>query len=317
MKLSLAQYLLVTSWTMDRLLELQGESGLDLDGEEFASYLDAKDELASFRQKFNFPKPVGERKNGGSSDKSAATCAVYLCGNSLGLQPKATSSYVVSQLEKWGNEGVEGHFTEPNQWLTIDDTVQDSLARLVGALPHEVVAMNSLTVNLHLMMCSFYRPDSSRNKILIEKKAFPSDYHAVLSQIEINGYNAADCLLEIEPRGREKCIRIEDFQQLIQEHGSSIALVMFSGVQYYTGQAFDIEKITSIAHAAGCYVGFDLAHAVGNVCLNLHDWGVDFAVWCTYKYLNCGPGSIGGCFIHDKHTNIETDPRGRPRLCGW
>ena len=305
---------------MQRLLELQRSAGLDLDGHEFASYLDAKDELASFREKFLFPKPVGERKKTGSTNTiptTATTQAVYLCGNSLGLQPKATSTYVVSQLEKWSNEGVEGHFTEPNQWLTIDDTVQDSLGRLVGALPHEVVAMNSLTVNLHLMMCSFYRPTSSRNKILIEKKAFPSDYHAVLSQIEINGYNATECLLEIEPRQGEDCIRIEDLDEVIQRQGQCISLVMLSGVQYYSGQAFDIEKITSIAHAAGCNVGFDLAHAVGNVCLQLHDWRVDFAVWCTYKYLNCGPGSIGGCFIHETHTNVEIDPKGRPRLCGW
>ena len=302
---------------MDRLLQLQSSTGLEFDGKEFASYLDANDELASFRQEFHFPKPLGEQKNTKSSTNTSITQPVYLCGNSLGLQPKTTARYVISQLEKWGNEGVEGHFTEPNQWLTIDDTVQDSLGKLVGALPHEVVAMNSLTVNLHLMMCSFYRPSSTRNKILIEKKAFPSDYHAVFSQIEINGYNASECLLEIEPRQGESCIYIEDFAQLIEEQGQSIALVMLCGVQYYTGQVFDIHKITSIAHDAGCYVGFDLAHAVGNICLNLHDWGVDFAVWCSYKYLNCGPGSIGGCFVHEKHTNIETDPKGRPRLCGW
>lgn len=212
-----------------------------------------------------------------------------------------------------------------NPWLDIDDTVSESMASLVGALQSEVVLMNSLTCNLHLMMISFYQPTASRFKILIEQKAFPSDYHAVVSQLQLHGYDPSSALLVLSPREGEAVIHQQDFEELMQSEGSSIALVLFSGVQYYTGQLFDVQRITALAHEHGCLVGFDLAHAVGNVPLSLHDWRCDFACWCTYKYMNCGPGSIGGCFVHEKHgrgtpvtdtsgTFIEPVPR---RLAGW
>lgn len=286
----------------------------------FADYMDSVDELSKFRQEFLFPpNPHGEGR------------AIYLCGNSLGLQPKKLKTIVVGQLDKWSEQGVEGHFTEPTPWVDIDATVQQSMASLVGALQSEVVVMNSLTVNLHLMMTAFYRPNAARNKILIEKKAFPSDYHAVVSQIQLAGFNPKDALIEVGPREGEVTLRQEDVEAVIAEQGSSIALVLFSGIQYYTGQLFNIEKITAAAHAQGAKVGIDLAHAVGNVPLKLHDWGCDFACWCSYKYMNCGPGSIGGCFVHERHGNgnqgaaVEnseqlsflTAPPQPLRLAGW
>jgi kynureninase len=206
------------------------------------------------------------------------------------------------QLDKWSTQAVEAHFTEPTPWLTIDDTVQQSMATVVGAIPSEVVLMNSLTCNLHLMMVAFYRPTKERYKILMEKKAFPSDYHAVASQIQFHGFDPASALIEVSPREGESCLCIEDIESCIRLHGDALSLVLFSGVQYYTGQVFDMEKITQVAHECGAFAGFDLAHAVGNIPLQLHDWDCDFACWCTYKYLNCGPGSVGGCFVHLKHS---------------
>ena len=220
---------------------------------DFAEHLDQHDELKEFKDEFLFP--------GVAEDSSIP--ATYLCGNSLGIQPKKTREHVLDQLDKWGKQGVEGHFTEPTPWLTIDDIVNDSMARLVGALPSEVVLMNSLTVNLHLMMVSFYRPTASRNKILIEKKAFPSDVHAVVSQIQHHNLDPAVSLIEIEPRDGEVLLRTEDIEAIIAAEGESIALVLFSGVQYYTGQLFDMGRITTAAKKMGCNVGFDLAHAVG------------------------------------------------------
>jgi kynureninase len=294
----------------------------------FADYLDSVDELASFRDEFLLPpNPHGPDKT------------IYLCGNSLGLQPKRLRSVVVGQLDKWSEQGVEGHFLEPTPWVDIDATVSLSMSKLVGAKQSEVVVMNSLTVNLHLMMSAFYRPTATRNKILIEKKAFPSDYHAVVSQIQLHGFDPKEALIEVAPRDGEVTLHQEDIEAVIAANGDSIALVLFSGIQYYTGQLFDIEKISAVAHAHGCMVGIDLAHAVGNVPLQLHDWGVDFACWCSYKYMNCGPGSIGGCFVHERFGNgnapsqeatavsapqsaehlrfADVDPPQPLRLAGW
>jgi kynureninase len=211
--------------------------------------------------------------------------------------------------------------------LDIDETVEDSMAALVGAMPSEVVVMNSLTTNLHIMMSAFYRPTPTRFKIMIEKKAFPSDYHAVISQIQLHGFDPADALVEVGPREGEMTLRQEDIDAAIAKEGPSVALVLFCGLQYYTGQFFDMARITALAHAQGCKVGFDLAHAVGNVPMQLHQWGPDFACWCTYKYMNCGPGAIGGCFVHDRHGHCpssQMEPRAgvhlapEPlRLCGW
>lgn len=271
----------------------------------FAAHLDAKYPI-SLVSDFFFPvAPI----------ESGRKKVIYLCGNSLGLQPKGCSLEVSKQLEKWSREGVEGHFTEPTPWLTIDDTVKDSMAALVGAHPLEVVLMNSLTCNLHFMMASFFRPTASRFKIMIEKKAFPSDVHAVTSQLLHHGLDPAIALIEIAPRAEEVLLRQEDIDSILEQQGDSIALVLLSGVQYYTGQLFDMERITKIAHGKGCLVGFDLAHAVGNVVLKLHDWGCDFACWCTYKYMNCGPGSIGGCFVHENHG--QGGEACRERLKGW
>ena len=268
------------------------KSKLDILSLEFAKYLDNNDVLKDIKDEFLYPKVIVS----GISKKS-----IYLCGNSLGLQPKSLRNEVNKQLDKWENDGVEGHFTEPTPWLTIDDTVTESMARLVGANKSEVVIMNSLTCNLHLMMVSFYKPTTQRYKILIEKKAFPSDTHAVLSQIVHHNFDPSTALLEMSPREGETCLRIEDIEDIIKREGQSIALVLCCGIQYYTGQLFNMKRITKVAKDEGCMIGFDLAHAVGNVPVNLHETGCDFACWCTYKYMNCGPGSIGGCFVHERH----------------
>jgi kynureninase len=244
----------------------------------------------------------------------AGTRTIYLCGNSLGLQPISTKSLVTRFLEKWAREGVEGHFNEPEPWLTIDDTVIEPMANLIGAKSTEVAIMNSLTANLHFMMASFYRPSGMKSKILIEGKAFPSDIHAVKSQIQHHGLDPNECLLEIHPKDGSILIDDVDILDTIRSHKESLALILLSGVQYYTGQLFDLSRICQVAHECGCIVGFDLAHAVGNVSLELHDWGCDFACWCTYKYLNSGPGSIGGCFVHEKHGYTND---ARQRLSGW
>ena len=287
--------------------------GLLVTSAEFASHLDASDSSLPLRSDFHYP----HAPPGAGRDR-----AIYLCGNSLGLQPLGCRSAVLTQLDKWAAEGVEGHFTEPTPWLTIDDTVKASMATLVGAAPLEVVLMNSLTSNLHFMMAAFFRPSAERFKILIEKKAFPSDVHAVTSQLVHHGLDPRDALVEIAPRDGEVLLRQEDIDACLEQHGPSLALVLLSGVQYYTGQLFDIERITRLAHAQGSLVGWDLAHAVGNVPLRLHDWGVDFACWCSYKYLNSGPGSIGGCFVHDRHGSGGTPRNGEGgecvgRLAGW
>jgi kynureninase len=269
--------------------------------EKFALAMDARDPLANYRERFCLPKT-----------KNGEDC-IYLCGHSLGLQPKTVSQYIEQELKDWRELGVEGHFRARNPWMPYHRLLTQQTASLVGARPEEVVVMNSLTGNLHLMMVSFYRPTSQRHKILVERGAFPSDRYAVQSQISFHGFRPELSLLELAPRPGESCIRDEDIESLIDREGDSIALILLGGVNYATGQAFDIAGITDAGHRKGCVVGFDLAHAAGNLPLRLHDWGPDFAVWCSYKYLNGGPGCVGGCFVHDRHSQAWT----LPRFAGW
>jgi kynureninase len=267
----------------------------------FAAQMDADDALHNFREKFYLPKqPNGED-------------VLYFTGNSLGLQPKLAREYIEQELNDWATFGVEGHFHAKNPWMPYHEFLTNSMANVVGAKPCEVVVMNSLTVNLHLLMVSFYRPNGKRNKIVIEKNAFPSDQYAVQSQIKFHGFEVESSLIELEPRGGESILRTADILETIRQNGDEIALIMLGGVNYYTGQAFDFEAITKGGHEAGAMVGFDLAHAAGNILLDLHDWNVDFAAWCSYKYLNSGPGGIAGVFIHENHI-ARTD---LPRFAGW
>ncbi len=266
-----------------------------------AAEMDTRDELSPFRSRFHVPRT----ENGADT--------VYLVGHSLGLQPKSARDYVDRELEDWRRLGVEGHFEGDNPWMPYHEALAEPLARLAGALPGEVVAMNTLTVNLHLMMVSFYRPTPERNRILVEGSAFPSDQYAVASQAAWHGYDPAECVIELRPREGEDVIRTEDIEDLLEREGKRIALVFLGGVNYLTGQAFDMERITAAGHRQGCVVGFDLAHAMGNLALSLHDWNVDFAVWCSYKYLNGGPGCVGGCFVHDRHGRRNN----LPRFAGW
>ena len=268
---------------------------------EFAVAQTARDALLAFRDRFHIPKMA-----------DGSDC-IYLSGHSLGLQPKSTRNYLEQELQEWARLGVEAHFQARHPWMPYHETLTEPIGRLVGALPIEVVAMNSLTVNLHLMMVSFYRPTAQRNKIVIEPNAFPSDQYAVKSQIQYHGYDPADSLIELKPRTGETWIRTEDLEELIVRDGEKIALVMLGGVNYYNGQAFDFRRITNVGHARGCVVGFDLAHAAGNLPLKLHDWNIDFAVWCCYKYLNGGPGAIAGCFVHERHARDAK----LPRFAGW
>jgi kynureninase len=269
--------------------------------EDFARQLDRDDPLAGYREQFEIPiRPDGQP-------------VIYLAGNSLGLMPKAVRTAVGEELDAWAAHAVDGHFEGKHPWYPYHEMFRASAARLVGGLPGECVMMNGLTVNLHLMMVSFYRPTPQRYKILIEDAAFPSDVYAVQSQLRCHGFDPADALLVARPRDGEHLIRHEDIQRIITEQGDQIALILFGGVNYYTGQVFDLPAITRAGHAQGCVVGFDLAHAAGNIPLRLHDWDVDFACWCTYKYLNCGPGSVAGCFVHERHAaNVDL-----PRFAGW
>jgi kynureninase len=274
-------------------------------GRDFAVALDRGDPLGRFRDEFHIPKS----ENGEDE--------IYFVGNSLGLLPKRTPRYVDEELEKWKRLAVKAHFDGENPWLPYHELLAEPMARLVGASASasmsEVVTMNSLTVNLHLMMASFYRPTRTRHRILLEEHAFPSDVHAVESQAMFHGFDPAEALVRLRPREGRHTIDTEDVARLLEREGESIALVLLPGVQYYTGQAFDIEAITRLAHAQGCVAGFDLAHAAGNLVLRLHEWNVDFAVWCTYKYLNSGPGSVGACFVHERHgQRLDL-----PRLAGW
>lgn len=268
---------------------------------EFAAAMDARDPLRGYREKFYFPKAEG----GGE--------CLYLCGHSLGLRPKKAEEYIEQGLSDWARLGVEGHFHARDPWMPYHRLLTAQTAELVGANPLEVVVMNSLTVNLHLMMVSFYRPTSKRHKILVEHGAFPSDQYAVDSQIRFHGLDPASSLLELTPRAGESCMRDEDIESLIDREGESIALILLGGVNYATGQVFDMPGITKAGHKKGCIVGFDLAHAAGNLRLSLHDWNPDFAVWCSYKYLNGGPGCVAGCFVHERHARAWE----LPRFAGW
>ncbi|MBJ90780.1 MAG: kynureninase [Woeseia sp.] len=267
---------------------------------KYAQSLDNKDKLASFREKFNFPKPRDGRNN------------IYLCGNSLGLQPKIAVNFVKDILTDWADLGVEGHTKGRSPWLSYHRLATKGFASLVGANEREVVAMNTLTVNLHILMASFYRPTSKKNKIVIESTAFPSDYYAVTSQLQLHGYKPNECLIEWKPR-LDKLLHIDDLEQILEDQGHEIALVLLPGVQYYNGQVLDMEAACRAVQNAGCLIGLDLAHAIGNVPMQLHDWGPDFAAWCTYKYLNAGPGAVAGAFVHSRHL----DGDGSQQLTGW
>ena len=268
--------------------------------EDFARQLDQEDSLGTFRQRFHLP--LG---NDGQP-------LIYFVGNSLGLMPRATRKLVEQELDDWARLAVDGHFEAATPWYSYHETLREPAARLVGAQPNEVVCMNSLTVNLHFLMASFYRPTKARRKILMEDPAFPSDTYAVKSQIAHHGLEPDDSLLLARPRAGEYTVRSEDLEGLLQKHGEEIALVLLGGVNFFTGQFFDLASITAVAQEHGCVVGIDLAHAAGNVPLRLHDWKVDFAAWCSYKYLNSGPGAVAGAFVHERHaTNREL-----PRLAG-
>jgi len=268
---------------------------------DFARQMDEEDELRKYRSQFHMPI----QKNGEPF--------IYLCGNSLGLQPKETESALQQELLDWKNLGVEGHFHAKNPWMPYHEFLTNAMAKVVGAKPEEVVVMNTLTVNLHLMMISFYRPNGKRNKIVIEADAFPSDKYAAESQIRFHGLDPKECLIELKAREGEVCLREEDIHGLIQEEGEKISLIMLGNTNYYTGQYFDMKKIAEWGHAQGCFVGFDCAHGAGNYPLNLHESDCDFAVWCNYKYLNSGPGGMGGAFVHERHHHDKS----MPRLEGW
>lgn len=267
---------------------------------EYAQNQDQVDFLYPFRERFLFPQHNGRD-------------VYYFCGNSLGLQPKSVSYLMNQELEDWAKYGVEGHFQARNPWFSYHNIFSESLARIVGAKKEEVVAMNTLTVNLHLLMISFYRPQNGRYKIIMEAGAFPSDQYAIETQVRMYGYDPEDAIIEITPREGAHILEEEDILAAISEAGESLALVIMGGVNYYTGQLFDMKRITEAAHRVGAYAGFDLAHAVGNVPMHLHDWNVDFACWCSYKYLNSGPGGVGGAFVHEHHGN---NPK-TFRLAGW
>jgi kynureninase len=271
----------------------------DFFSDAHAAALDAADPLRSFRDEFHIPKH-------GEHDQ------LYFCGNSLGLQPKAVRAALMDELDDWAKLGVEAHFLGKNPWMPYHNFVRETLAGCVGALPSEVVAMNSLTVNLHLLMVSFYRPTAERPAILIEAGAFPSDRYAVESQIRFHGFDPATDLIEIEGDEPNGTISMALLERTLAEHGQRIALVLWPGVQYRTGQAFDLKEIARLAHAQGCVIGYDLAHGAGNLPLQLHDSGADWAAWCSYKYLNSGPGAVAGAFVHERHA--QTD---RPRFAGW
>jgi len=283
------------------LLKGQKSSRMDFRWDKnFAKELDSSDELRAYREDFIFPQHDGNN-------------CVYFTGNSLGLQPKGAKAALQQELDDWGKYGVEGHFEAKNPWFSYHEMFADPLSKIVGAKPSEVVAMNGLTTNLHLMMVSFYRPTKERFKIICEGKAFPSDQYALETQVIHHGLNPNEVLVELAPRKGEHTIRTEDVVATIKEVGDELALVMIGGVNYYTGQVFDMKTITKAGQEQGAYVGWDLAHGAGNIPLELHEWNVDFACWCSYKYLNSGPGSISGIFVNERHCNNPD----LPRFAGW
>lgn len=267
---------------------------------DFAQAQDHSDALRAYRDAFHLPKINGKT-------------ALYFCGNSLGLQPKSTRAAVLYELDQWSELGVEGHFHGKLPWMHYHKFLQEQAAHIVGAQRDEVVVMNTLTTNLHLLMVSFYRPNRTRFKIIMEAGAFPSDQYALETQARYHGLSPEEAIVEVAPRAGEETLHTEDILAVIEAHGAETALVLFGGVNYYTGQYYDLKAITEAGHRAGALVGFDLAHAAGNVPLQLHDWGADFAVWCSYKYLNSGPGGPGGVFVHERHANSPD----LPRFAGW
>lgn len=267
---------------------------------EYASSQDDLDTLHGFRERFYFPQHEGRD-------------VYYFCGNSLGLQPKSAAYLFQKELDDWAAHGVEGHFRAQSPWMYYHNQFSESLAKIVGAKPTEVVAMNTLTVNLHLLLISFYRPTKQRYKIIMEAGAFPSDQYAIETQVKMHGFDPEEAIIELKPKENAHTLEDEAILQAIRDAGDSLACVMIGGVNYYTGQLYDMAAITKVAHEVGAICGFDLAHAMGNVPMQLHDWGVDFACWCSYKYLNSGPGGVGGAFVHEKHgDNPDT-----LRLAGW
>ncbi len=267
----------------------------------YAKQQDTEDKLSHLRDQFHIPKD----KNGNDW--------LYFTGNSLGLQPKNTQKYIQQELDDWANYGVEGHFEAKNPWVKYHEFLTESMAEIVGAKPIEVVVMNTLTTNLHLLMVSFYQPTKTKYKIVIESDAFPSDRYAVQSQLQFHGFNAEEGLIEWKPRKGEDLLNIDDLETIVSEQGDEIALLLIGGVNYYTGQSLDLKRIAEIGHSKNCFVGIDLAHGAGNISPDLHNSGVDFAAWCTYKYLNAGPGSLGGLFVHEKHAHNKE----LPRFSGW
>jgi len=271
------------------------------DSKDFARKLDEQDPLREFRDQFNFPRERDGRE------------PIYLCGNSLGLQPKLAAQYVRDELANWADYAVDGHFHSERPWIKYHRLATRGFAELTGAKEHEVIAMNTLTVNLHLLMASFYRPGSERHKILIEAKAFPSDRYAAMSQIRLHGFDPDDGIVEWQSSNDDGWLEMSDLAAILEREGDSIALILLPGVQYYTGQVLDMAGICRLGRDAGCAVGLDLAHAIGNVELHLDDWAPDFAAWCTYKYLNAGPGAIGGAYVHESHFS----PQNLNQLHGW
>ncbi|XP_028281043.1 kynureninase [Parambassis ranga] len=278
---------------------------------QVAAYLDEHDELRHLRESFLLPKVADLPPSDLSLVDGSQDC-IYLVGNSLGLQPKMARAYLSEELEKWAKMGVHGHTEGSRPWAWAENNIEEMMANVVGAKPEEVALMNGLTVNLHLLLLSFYQPTAARHRILLEDKAFPSDHYAVESQIRLRGFDPQQSMLLLSPRPGEDTLRTEDILEVIEKEGDTIAVVMFSGVQYYTGQLFNMAAITEAGQRKGCYVGFDCAHAAGNAELKLHDWGVDFACWCSYKYINSGAGGLAGAFVHEKHKHTI-----KPALLGW
>jgi len=268
---------------------------------DYAKQLDQEDPISYLRNEFHIPR-----------DKDGKEW-LYFTGNSLGLQPKITSKYIEQELDDWANFGVEGHFEAKNPWLSYHELLTDAMAKVVGAKPVEVVVMNTLTTNLHLLMVSFYQPSKTKYKIIIESDAFPSDRYAVQSQLSFHGFDPEEALIEWKPKEGKELLELEDLKSILDSQGDEVALLLIGGVNYYTGQYLDIKKIAELGHAKKCMVGIDLAHGAGNVQPNLHDSSIDFAAWCTYKYLNSGPGSLSGLFVHEKHAQRKD----LPRFAGW
>lgn len=268
---------------------------------DFAKQLDQEDPISYLRNEFHIPR-----------DKKGKEW-LYFTGNSLGLQPKITSKYIEQELDDWANFGVEAHFEAKNPWLSYHELLTDTMAKVVGAKPVEVVVMNTLTTNLHLLMVSFYQPSKTKYKIIIESDAFPSDRYAVQSQLSFHGFDPEEALIEWKPKEGKELLELEDLKSILDSQGDEVALLLIGGVNYYTGQYLDIKKIAELGHAKKCMVGIDLAHGAGNIQPNLHDSSIDFAAWCTYKYLNSGPGSLSGLFVHEKHAQRKD----LPRFAGW